>query len=264
MFLEIAFLALLILGLCVLSYRGAIHEFQVLQKDYVAADDDAQPWSELLSEDLPVVVRGIPRAWSGGWNARLTSAKNWTTIVRNAEGRKLRTTWANWLATPAPRPQPENAAALGAAARLSHAIASWTADGFRRWSWLPPACPTPAVLGRDAFLGVQKTAAQFTVVVATDGAPCELWIAHEGAVPADVCNDLIGLNPWIQTTAEIPWIDSVKYIEIKLRPGNAVAIPRHWWYAVRSSCDDDAWLWVGEFHTPVSWMATAARRAPKN
>ena len=56
MVLELAFLVLLIVGLCALAYRSAVHEFQILQKDFTEENN----WSELLSEELPLVIRGIP------------------------------------------------------------------------------------------------------------------------------------------------------------------------------------------------------------
>jgi len=35
MIFEVLFLVLLIFGIAVVAYRGAVHEFQILQKDYV-------------------------------------------------------------------------------------------------------------------------------------------------------------------------------------------------------------------------------------
>ena len=256
MVLELLFLFFLIAGLCALAYRGAIHEFQILQKDY----DEEHNWSELLGEELPLVVRGLPKSWLGGWTAKHTGKKTWLTVVRNG-GKKFKTTWTNWLTTPAPRPQPESMKEIAAVSRLDHAFSNWTADGFRRWSYLPSSLPTPFVLSEPQYIGVQKATAEQTVITATDGAPLELWIAHEGAIPANVADDLAGKDPWTQTTADIPWIGEVKYVEIKLRPGNAVVLPKHWWWSIRPAASEekephDSWFWVGTLHTPVSWIAT--------
>lgn len=260
MILELIFLSLLVLGLCVLFYRGAVHEFQILQKDY----EPEMNWSEVLSEELPLVIRGLPRNWIGGWSDRITGKRTWKTVVRDPEtGRKMRTSWANFVATPAPRPILVNSDEISEASRLPHTLSNWRDDGFSRWSWLPTpvSVPTPDLLSAAEFRGVAKTTAEFTALVATDGAPLEIWLAHEGAIPPKVAEDLVGKDPWIQTTNTIPWIDEVKYVEIKLRPGNALVIPRHWWVALRGADDDAAgantWYWRAEFHTPISLAATA-------
>jgi hypothetical protein len=252
MVLELLFLFILIIGLCAFAYRGAVHEFQIIQKDF----NEDNNWSELLSEELPLVIRGIPKSWSGAWTEKATSKKTWQVIVRQ-DGRRFKTTWGNWLHTSYPKPQPENKQEISAVARLPYSISNWTADGMRRWSWLPVTDPTPFVFGPEDFQGVQKITAEFTAIVATDGDPLEIWLAHEGAIPSSVSDDLAGKDPWIQTTDTIPWIGEVKFIEIKLRPGNAVLIPKHWWLAVRNGGKDVAWFWTSAFHTPISWIASA-------
>lgn len=250
MVLEVLFLALLIAGLCALAYRGAVHEFQILQKDFNEEND----WSTLLSEELPLVIRGIPKSWSGAWSEKATSKKSWMVLVKQKQdGRRFKTTWANWLQTSYPKPQPQNIKEIAAVARLDHNISNWTSDGCRRWSWLPPYTPHPYVFGPSDYKGVKKTTAEFTAIVSTDGAPLELWIAHEGAIPSNVSEDLIDKDPWTQTTDTISWIGEVKYIEIKLRPNNAILIPKHWWLAIRHGGGDSAaWFWTAEFHTPMS------------
>lgn len=259
MVLELLFLVLLIVGLCALAYRSATHEFQILQKDFTEENN----WSELLSEELPLVIRGIPKSWAGAWSEKATAKKTWQVMV-NQDGRRFKTTWATWLTTPHPKPQPQNIQEIAAVARLDHCLSNWTADGFRRWSWLPAGKTHPYVFGPQDYKGVQKTTAEFTAVVATDGVPLELWIAHEGAIPSNVSSDLVGKNPWTQTTEDIPWIGEVKFIEIKLRPGNAILIPKHWWLAVRiaegAEGKDTAWWWTAAFHTPISWVASAMSR----
>lgn len=253
MILELLFLGLLVFGLCVLGYRGAVHEFQILQKDFDTNTDD---WSDLLSEQLPLVIRSIPKTWLGGWTRKQTEKKSWQIFVR-MNGKKLKTTWTNWIQTPSPRAFPENMQEIAQVARLNHSFSNWSADGFRRWFWLPTQTPEPFILHGNDFLGVHAVTEESVTIVATDGAPIELWLAHEGAIPSNVSEDLLGKNPWIQTTEDIPWIGEVKFIEIKLRPGNAVVVPCHWWYAIRSAEEnEDSWFWKGAFHSPISYLAT--------
>lgn len=268
MFAEILFV-LLVIAICVMAYNGAVHEFQILQKDY-SPDMD---WSAVLSEELPVVLRTLPRDWLGKWTHAATGHKPWTLTVRDADGRRFRTQWAQWLQTPSERMQPtsESMEEIARVAKLDTTQACWTSDGFRRWSWLPTGTPVAHVLGSSsgaAAITLCKTVAEYTVYVATDGAPIELWVAHEGAVPANVVPHILHTDPWTLTAEQVPWISEVKYVEIKIRPGHAVAIPRHWYVAVRNSSSNsneegsgaDAWCWIGEFHTPISRSVRALRK----
>lgn len=262
MFAEVLFV-LVVLALCVMAYNGAVHEFQILQKDY-SPDMD---WSAVLSEELPVVLRNLPRDWLGKWTRAATGHKPWTVTVRDTEGRRFRTQWSQWLETPEARmpPTSESMEEIARATKLDATLACWTSDGFRRWSWLPTGMPSPHVLGggEGAIVPLCKTVAEYTVYVSTDGAPIELWVAHEGAVPDTVAPHIVHTDPWSQTAETIPWISEVKYVEIKIRPGTAVAIPRHWYVAVRSADSEaDGWCWIGEFHTPISRGIRVLRRNP--
>ena len=147
-----------------------------------------------------------------------------------------------------------NVDTISSVARLDKTLENWSTEGIRRWSWLPTRTPTPFVFSEGQVKGVSKTAAEYTLIVSTDEYPIELWISHEGAVPKNVSADLFGKDPWIQTNESIPWIGEVKYIEVKLRPGNAILIPKHWWYAVRPVASS-AWFWIAEFNTPISAIA---------
>jgi hypothetical protein len=256
MILELLFFIFLVFAVCVLAYRGAVHEFQILQKEY---SPDIE-WSELLGEQLPIVIRNLPRSWLGAWTQQKTEHKTWLVTVRDAAGKKFRTTWNHWLSTPLPL-QPVNMDEIASVSKLGSNVRNWYADGFSRWSWLPAASAAahPHIFTSKDIQGVKKTTAEFTAIVSTDGIPLELWIAHEGAIPENVSDELRTKNPWIQTTKDIPWIGEVKYIEIKLRPGNAVIIPRHWYYAVRQAeegAESKSWFWTSDFHTPISWLAS--------
>jgi len=235
-----------------IMYRGAIHEFQILQKDY-SAD---QNWSELFVEQLPLVVRGIPNHWLGNWTRQQTQRKTWVVKVRDEQGRLYRTTWNQWLEDPQGVPETLNDLSTGA--KLDSAIRNWGDDGFRRWFWFPTTTPEPCIVTNNGARGIDKTTAELTTIVSTDGAPLELWIAHEGAIPDNVADDIRGKNPWVLTTKEIPWIGDVKYIEVKLRPGNAITIPAHWWYALKTEegAKDEAWYWTAESHTLPSLFAS--------
>jgi len=91
-----------------------------------------------------------------------------------------------------------------------------------------------------------------------------IWLAHEGAtkggewLPANP----YGRDPWALKPEETPWISELKFLEIRLRPGNMLILPPHWWVAFRclnedgSAVHNGSWYWTAEFHSPISWAAT--------
>ena len=256
MMLEALFFVFLIFAVCAIAYRGAVHEFMILQKEY----RPDMNWSELLGEQVPLVIRNVPRTWLGSWTRVNTMHRPWDVYVSGVDGKKLKTTWKDWLQTPDAL-VPQNAEEIARHAKLSTAIEHMYADGFRRWSWLPSfqTRATAHVLAQRDVMALQKNRAESTLIMATDGAPIELWLAHEGAIPSHIVEDMMGKDPWAITANEIPWIGEVKYVEIKLRPGNAVSIPSHWYYAIRrdpSSPADSAWYWLSRHHTAMSWVAS--------
>lgn len=253
MILGAVLLILIVVGLFAISYRGALHEFQILQKDY----NSQNKWQEFLSEQLPLVIRNLPPTWLGNWSASRTENKDWQVTISIKEGRKtrkLQTSFKEWLEYP--EKQIENGTELGHNAKLDITVQNW----FRRWFWIPTNSPRSHILSGhedNSCLPLRKTTADSTVIVSTDGAPIEIWISHEAGIPSPIVDEIRGKNPWIQSTNEIPGVEEVKFIEVVLRPGNAIVIPTHWWYSIRST-DDSAlsWFWINEFHSPISWLAT--------
>ena len=263
MFLESLLVLLLVVGFLVMAYKGAVHEFQILQKDWAPNID----WSPLLGETLPLVIRNVAPEWRGSaWTHQATAAKSWPIHVKpGGSDQLMRGTWSQWLASAPGEPAIENLAEI--ATFVDVPLHAWTDGGFRRWSWLPTGLGAKkhvGILGPTvgAVQTLRKTVAAATVLQATDGAPLQVWLAHEGAIPDAV--SLVGQDPWRATA---PWISEVKFIELRLRPGNALVLPPHWWYALQSEAGgaggpfptmaDGAWYWMAEFHTPVSALVDA-------
>jgi len=250
MILELLFLLLLVSAVCVIAYRGAVHEFQILQKTY---GEDTTNWSSLLSEQLPLVIRNVPKSWLGGWTAAKNQNKTWAITVENAQGKQFRTTWATWLQT-GQNIRPLTMEDIAENLHLEKVSTAMSSDEVRRWSMLPHARPIPAVFHPDIVQPLKKGVAEFTVITVTDGEPLEIWLAHEGALPAATANALQGRDPWTSTGATVPYISEVKYVEIRLRPGNTLAIPKHWYYALRNKSEkEQTWFHTIYFQTPVSY-----------
>lgn len=267
MFIELLVLLALVAAICYVAYRSAIHEFQILQKDYEPDTD----WGALLSEQLPLVVRDVPPSWLGGWTYGKTGNKTWPVYVSQKQGKdkdikRRKVAWNAYLAEQQKQKQSSqvDCEELAASVKLLQTFQNWGYDGMSRAWWLPVGTPTPHLFVQDNHTGLEKTKAEWTVIASTDGAPLELWVAHEGAVPPDVYDYEEPVNPWTATTEHYPWVGDVKFIEIKLRPGNVLMLPRHWWFAVRSATTEGnedegpvlnahgAWWWRGDFHSVTS------------
>jgi len=243
MVLELLFIFLLLFGIALISYKSAVHEYEILQRDF---SEDVQ-WSELLQENLPIVLRNVPKSWMGGWVAAKHAARPYTIFVRNAENKKFQTTWNTWI-------QSTDDTILATPPEITLSTTALSESGFSRWFFLPFSTPVPAALHMNTVLKLRETFAEHTLIVATDGSPLTLWLAHEGAL-ANV--DIRGKDPWSITSAECPTIGDVKYIEIRLRPGNAISVPKHWFYALKNEDEPPAWYYTTELNTPISRLVSA-------
>jgi hypothetical protein len=252
MVLEVLFLFLLTAGIAIIAYRGAVHEFQILQKTY---DDEGANLSELLTEMLPIVVRNVPKRWLGGWTANRIGMKPYEIQVRDQDQNKYKIPWNLWLQD-SKGTRPVTLEPVAASLHLHTASSAMSDDGFTRWCMIPHSTPVPQLLHPQDVMPLTKAVPEFTVITVTDGAPIEVWLAHEGAIPSD---ELFGENPWEVTSHQISWISDVKYIEIRLRPNNTLAIPRHWSYAVRNVEDTASWFHITAFHTPISKVVSVLK-----
>lgn len=263
MILEFLIFLGVVFCVCLLVYKGAIHEFQILQKDWTAN----MHWSALLEEGVPLVIRNVTPEWVGRWSMKATVRKLWPIQVKEEET-ELQTTWSEWIQSLPGQPPLLNTTELATVAKLP--VQNWIDGGFCRWSWLAPWHVSAHVLGpsEDTLISAYKTTAVCTLIQATDGAPLQIWLAHDGAVPKQVGSSLRGENPWNLRSEEVPWMEEVKFVEIKLRPGNALAIPAHWWIAARpmfsnvtpTCMADGSWFWIAEFHSPVSYVMPCPKK----
>jgi len=267
MFLESLFVILLLLVFSVIFYRSAIHEYTIVQRNW--ATDEAK-WPALLAEKAPLIVREVPQPWVRLWTNKRTAKFGWPVVIQEPKERS-RTSWSTWL-------QAKSAGVLGKrivnepdlaiAAGLPEQAAE-IALNFRSPYWLPGSLAVKNVSAgviapiEGAFVGLRKTTAEATCWIATDGKPLLIWLAHEGATKggAYLPPKPYGRNPWRLKPEETPWISELKFLEIRLRPGNLFILPPHWWVAMKCDSQDThvgggAWYWTAEFHSPISWLAT--------
>jgi hypothetical protein len=259
MWLELLLCSIVLVGIAVLFYKGAVHEFQILQHDW-SADVN---WSTLLSERAPVVVRDIPTELLGGWKRATVSHRAWPVLLSNGSGR-VRSSCADWVQTPLKEIDGrtmENGERLSISAGIPDLVRDWRTAGLYRWTWMPTVSSSVFLLPptETACIPLRRVRSDCCWIVCTDGAPLRLWLAHEGAIPADMM--LEGRNPWTLTAKEVPWIVDVKFMELRLRPGCAVLLPTHWWVAVKpelpvegKTVGDGSWGWMADLDTPISWI----------
>lgn len=270
MIFETTFIILIIVIFTVVFYRSAIHEYTILQKNW--KDDKDTKWSDLLSERAPLVVREVNKDWTRLWTRARTGKFGWSVIVFDGK-KQVRSTWAAWLKSEAAAVAAHrvvNQTELAEVAGLGEKAAEISLQ-FRRPFWIPGSFAVSNVRANvivprvRAVVGLQKTTAEATCWVACDGVPIRIWIAHEGAtkggewLPANP----YGRDPWAFKPEETPWISELKFLEIRLRPGNMFILPPHWWVALRADVEDNSlpisdgsWYWSCEFHSAVSWVAT--------
>jgi len=271
MLLESLFIILIILVFAVIFYRAAIHEYTILQKDW---DVESTNWSELMAERSPLVIRDVPNTWTKLWNVKRCSKLGWPVVLKEQKAgvKPVRVALSVWLNSKSDMlKSPVNKTDLAGVAGLGEQ-ANEISMHLRRPYWLPGSFSTGKMEAHvirpneNDFVGLKKTTAEATCWISTDGAPLRIWIAHEGATKGGewLPKKPFGKDPWNFKTEDCPWITEVKFLEIRLRPGNMFVLPPHWWVALR--CDvgraagdeilHGSWYWTSEFHGPISWLAT--------
>jgi len=274
MLLESLFILVLILVFAVMFYRAAIHEYTILQKDW---GNEGTNWADLIAERSPLVIRDVPKEWTSLWTAKRCAKLGWPVILKEGKT-KARTALSVWLNsnTHANAKTLLNKSDLATVANI-HEQANDISIHLRRPYWLPGSFATGNIEANiikphdSDFVGLRKTTAEATVWISTDGAPLRLWIAHEGATKGGewLPTKPFGKDPWNLKTEDCPWIAEVKFLEIRLRPGNVFVLPPHWWVALRCDLEkversktnkvlDGSWYWSCEYHGPISWLATKA------
>jgi len=267
MLLESIFVVLLILVFTVMFYRSAIHEYTILQKDWNTIDTK---WNELIAERSPLIIRDCPVEWTRLWSKSRTAKFGWPVIVRDGN-RKSRAAWSTFLSAKVGAGKSIlNGDVLADTSGLSD-YASTISNEIRRPFWLPGSFAVSGLSANviqptaAAYVGLKKTTAEATCWICTDGPPMRIWLAHEGATKGGdwLPSNPLGRDPWGFKPEETPWISELKYIEIRLRPGNVLILPPHWWIALRSSesegkhIGEGSWYWTAEFHSPISYVASS-------
>lgn len=248
--IEILFIAALIFGLFVLFYRQAVDEFNILQIEGTQLAD----LPKLLSERTPVVLRGIgdPKLFTPETlqaNPRLQQFPlNSQWKLGNYLEEKTRS-----LQIRMPIPSSELLAQeSGLQVWAEHTwFPKFLAAGFLEFLYV---LRTEAHVGEQ---GLRKTTAVPTLLYPTSGSlEVTLLTEHQSTF---LPKSWRGRYPETFTVQDTPLVGEIKYITIKLRPGNALCIPSHWFVSLRvAETDKDKpvlWAWM-ELHHPISRLAS--------
>jgi hypothetical protein len=244
---------LILLGVVVvvhwLEYRRSVQEYSFAQPGTLPEVRD------VIGEKTPIVVEigTLP------WRPEVAQHSAWIAAV--GDDSELEMPITNWLEEK-PRLPIQNG--LGLATEIGIETGLTEIDDARPWWWMAGLNDTTVgVLERGNVKNLEWVAAERKWVGCTSGAPLLLWLAHsryQRYLPSSNHRDC---DPWHITSVETPWIGRVQYIEVRVKPGWAIAIPAHWGFAVK--CDDDAaadssWWWTTTQHSPLSMALTRLRQ----
>lgn len=245
--LEIILILGVIFIILTFFYKQAVCEFRLNQIEWTQRDT----LRTVLSEKIPLVLRGIPTAtfWT---HDDVMSRPCFQDLSIFQE-----MTLVEWLS------QANSSSVCPWKDAQAEKIAS--VSGMAIWSkkWMEPALfssflkfwMTPRYHCWTGTVGLRKTFATWTCLFPVDG---EILVSilpetAESSLPAD----WIGRVPTEITAKDTPFLQDLKYIDIVLRPGNALFMPPHWfvsWRALdtKSICPMTCTL---SYHTPISLLA---------
>ena len=247
--IEILFILAVLFAVFILFYRQAIEQYNILQIEGTQLSE----LPKLLSERTPIVIRDIgqPKLFTPDvlkQNARLMSYPLTKEI-------SLR----NYIEKPTKD-------SIRITKKSSHLLAretglhvwaehTWFSKFFSNSLWENiHSLKTEAHLGEK---GLRKTTAVTTILYPTSAAlEVTLLTEHQGQF---LPKSWRGRFPEVFTIQDTPLVGEIKYITIKLRPGNVLCIPTHWYLSIRvAEADKDKpvlWSWI-ELHNPISWIAS--------
>ncbi len=251
MIFEIGIVLTVLIGVLVLFYRQAIEQYNILQIE--ASQLDELP--KLLSERTPLVLHDI------GQPKLLTTEalKSNSRLQQFPIGKNQ--TLGQYIQSPTFKGGLPRKASLLLAKESGLSV-------WAEHTWFPKFFSYPFLqhvhfLTTEVCLGdmgLQKATGIHTVLYPTSGT-YEVTLLTE---QQEKCLPPIwrGRHPDLFTLQDTPLVGEIKYITIKLRPGNMVCIPSHWFYSVRSTDTKTPALWGRlTIDNAISYVATSMESA---
>lgn len=246
MILESIFIIALLFAVFILFYRQAIEQYNILQIE----SNQLGELPKLLSERTPLVLHdiGTPKLFTP------------ETLKSNARLQQFpigaKQTLRNYL------DQPTLQVSLNKKASVLLAKES----GLATWgehTWFPKLFQYPLLQHIHTFhseahlgdQGLRKTTGIVTILYPTAGT-LEVTLLTE---QQEKCLPPAwrGRFPELFTIQDTPLAGEIKYITIKLRPGNMLCVPTHWYTSVRGTDKEKPTCWAKyTLDNPVSWVAS--------
>lgn len=261
---EILFIFVLTFALFVIFYKQAIEDYNILQIEY----DQISTLPQLISERLPIVLRNIglpklftPEMLSGATNRLLSFPIGGGAFLGNyINGNNANDDNGNG----------DNGTDKLYLSKASSALLAkecgldvwfnhkWFSLVFSNPLWCNLyTTRTEAHLGES---GLRQTRA-FSTLLFPASSTLDITLLTESQIK------YLPLNwkdkyPDLFTIQDTPLVGEIKFITIKLRPGNVLVIPTHWLFSVRQSENKTdkkiPVMWsLSEVHHPISWLASA-------
>jgi hypothetical protein len=246
MIFEIGIILLVLFAVFVLFYRQAIEQYNILQIEASQIED----LPKLVGERTPLVLHDIgqPKLFTPDAlksNARL---KQFPIGKQQTLGQYIEHPTLNGTL-------PQKASLLLA---KESGLSVWI-----QHTWFPKFFTYPLFehlhfLTTEAHLGdtgLAKATAIHTILYPTSGTfdVTLLTEQQEKCLPSA----WRGRFPELFTLQDTPLVGEIKYITIKLRPGNMLSIPSHWFYSIRSTDTKKPAMWAKfTIDNPISSIAS--------
>lgn len=244
--LEILVILLVFIAVLIVFYRQAIEQYNILQIE----SNQISELPKLLSERTPLVLRGVGQP------------KLFTPQTLQNNKRLQQFPLANKLTLQQYIDKPQTNIPMAKKVALLLAKES----GLSVWAehtWFHPLFSYPILqhihsLTTEAYLGevgLRKTTGISTILYPTSGnlEVTLLTEQQEKCLPSG----WRGKFPETFTLQDTPLAGEIKYITIKLRPGNMLFIPTHWFYSIRQEDKKKPAFWAKmTLDNPVSYVAS--------
>ena len=246
--LEIILIIVIIFLILTFFYKQAICEFRINQIEWNQRDK----LSSLLQEKIPLVVRTIPNATF--WTHDDVSIRD----IYNNIPIFNETTLTDWIVT-AP-------SVIDCPWGYEQAATIASVSGISVWAnkWINPVIIHPAMKlwisphyhCWAGNIGLRKTFATWSCLFPVDGEITVTIMPEncESSLPANWKN----CYPSTLTIKDTPFVADLKFIDIKLRPGNCLFMPAHWFWAWTNSNQESTtpvMTCTISYHTPISNIA---------
>jgi hypothetical protein len=244
--IEIFVILAVLLGVFILFYRQAIDQYNILQIESSQLPD----LPKLLNERTPLVIRdiGAPKLFTP------------ETLQGNARLQQFPLAPQMTLGSYLKSPKAQVTFNKKAATLLAKE------SGLSVWAehmWLEKCMSYPFLtyihqLNTEAYMGergLQKATSMATFLYPTSNAlEVTLLTEQQGKCLPTSWRKRFPEKFTIQDT---PLVGEIKYITIKVRPGNILCIPSHWYYSIRCKEPEKPCLWCKiSLENPISSVAS--------